>query len=675
MKNINVILTVGASVLLTFSGFAEVWTATSGTIPDLDGKQFEGEVTGDIVNADNDNNILLGARYGTNHFVKVNIAGEDFFPAAQATYAGGYTEDYFISGNNVNLTGARALTANRTVQALRFNGGHALDLGGNTLTLESGGLMLGGNGTINNGTIITGSGRNLWVGGANNSLTVNAAITGSGGLDFQAAGGLTLGGANTFTGDVWLRGGALNLNSATALGSGTGNINYTTGNDKTISFDTDTVITRNIIEKGGQISFNTKGHTVELSGWSHNGGNLNLQGNGTMIWGGVTSGTIGYLYHYGGELRITGTTMFASGVNLQNSSGTASAPLLNIRDNGWFQISGAAQVSSITVNIDDNGKFIAGSTGLTNRTVWTQSGGLVSTGGVTVSNTSTMTQSGGLFELGSSLSFSQNSAYLFTGGTLTTTSISAYPNIQLAVSSTMKLDGGVIKTSDKSINLQATSNSSIGTLLIGADGAKFDVQAGLTVAVLNLSLQHDATVSGRDGGIVKDGDGLLIFNSTATYVGTGTHTFNGNIMVNSGTFQLGDSGANTSQWTFALAADGTINKIFTAAGAVTNLYGTINIDLANFSASGSENLTWDLFVGDDSAYHFNNRFALFGDGWTSIGTDQWQYDVIADTTWFTFDRDSGVLSGFGVIPEPSTVFLFGAGAALLALTVWRRAKN
>jgi hypothetical protein len=664
MKINQVFLIVSATLniwLSTISGFAQspVWTATSGTIPDLTGKSYT-NAGSDIINADSDNNILIGAQYGTNDFVKVDINSDDN-PVARATYVTGSPEN-FISGNNVNLGGDRVLDADRTVQTLRFDGGHTLDLGGHTLTLESGGLMLNGPATISNGAIITGSGRNLWVGGGN-GLTVSAAITGSGGLDFQTNNTLTLSGENTFTGDVWLRSPTLNLNSTTALGTGTSMVHLiNNGAEHTINFGTDITITRDITDSGGTTVLNTSGHTVELAGdWSHNTatgvsgqgqGNLGIKGAGTLIFSGYSVARWGSTELYGGEWRITGTHASSGGdygmnIRVYGSDNTT----LTISGNGWLKSEvGETKFqenagTDLTVNITENGKL--------------------STNQLTINSRTTLNQRGGLVASGNTFMAAQTT-YTLTGGTL-----SPRGEFRLGTNSKLKLDGGVIATSTADISIVANTSTAYGSVLVGAGGANFDVGAGRTVEVKNINMLHDAAVSGRDGGIVKTGGGLLRIISFADHV-TGTHTFSGNIMVHSGTFQLGTAENNpsvgTTQWTFALDAAGDINKIITAAGATTLMWGKINLDLADFSASGSENKTWDLLDGAGT-YSFNNRFALVGAGtdWISIGDNQWKYSV-TDNTWFTFDRASGVLSGFGVIPEPSTVFLLGAGAALLALT-------
>lgn len=141
--------------------------------------------------------------------------------------------------NGAALTGA--LAGNTAIDSMRFNfnTSSTLDLGTNTLTLNSGGLIntsaistSTNTTTISNGNLTSGSGTVYVYQNAAGPLTISANITNNGatptGLTVSKTGGttavFTLSGNNTYTGDTNLLTGQTTLGSATAL-AGQGNMN------------------------------------------------------------------------------------------------------------------------------------------------------------------------------------------------------------------------------------------------------------------------------------------------------------------------------------------------------------------------------------------------------------------------------------------------------------------
>ncbi len=164
------------------------------------------------------------------------------------TYADGAFVQFLdgASTSTINLTTALApggITISNNSLAYTFNGsgkiGGAISLnkqGAGTLVLDNSGVNdFTGGVAIGGGTLQVGnndSGGNIPTGAVSDSgtlafnhsdnLTVNNAISGTGGFTQQGAGTiLSLGGANTFTGSVLVTNGStLKLGSSTALGSG-----------------------------------------------------------------------------------------------------------------------------------------------------------------------------------------------------------------------------------------------------------------------------------------------------------------------------------------------------------------------------------------------------------------------------------------------------------------------
>jgi autotransporter-associated beta strand protein len=151
---------------------------------------------------------------------------------------------------NYNATASTTLTSGFSVNTLKFAPGstasQVIDLGGGTLTLEGGGLLITGtaNGTaISNGTLTAGNGSGTYdlivhqfsnAGGLangqqNNTPSITAAIANNGAnpvnLVKNGSGSLMLRVNNTYTGDTYINTGNLVLGSGTTAGA-LGNGNY-----------------------------------------------------------------------------------------------------------------------------------------------------------------------------------------------------------------------------------------------------------------------------------------------------------------------------------------------------------------------------------------------------------------------------------------------------------------
>ncbi|QIF00993.1 autotransporter-associated beta strand repeat-containing protein [Roseimicrobium sp. ORNL1] len=162
--------------------------------------------------------------------------------SATALVAGDYS--VLTSGSNptqnvkVSATPGAALASNTEINSLNIQQASAttLDLGGNTLRVESGGIIVSGafNATINNGTLTAGNGANTagelifhTVGPVANPVDVNAVIADNGTgvvtLVKTGVGLLDLSGVtNTYTGRTYINGGTLRISSDANLGTAPG---------------------------------------------------------------------------------------------------------------------------------------------------------------------------------------------------------------------------------------------------------------------------------------------------------------------------------------------------------------------------------------------------------------------------------------------------------------------
>ena len=129
---------------------------------------------------------------------------------------------------NVSVS-AVTLTADATVNALRFTGGSSNIGAGKTLTVASGGIFFNGSGTLGAsgsaaaGTIGFGAAEGALSVHAVNASVIGARLIGSGGLSKIQSGTLTFTGANAYSGDTHVGGGMLRVGDGTSgstLGSG-----------------------------------------------------------------------------------------------------------------------------------------------------------------------------------------------------------------------------------------------------------------------------------------------------------------------------------------------------------------------------------------------------------------------------------------------------------------------
>ena len=118
------------------------------------------------------------------------------------------------STDHVKTTAAQnTLTGDTTIKSLAVTGAYNNDLGGNTLDIDSGGLLkIAGAYDMSNGSLTAGGGQ-IFLLNLADSMTVSANIVGSS-LDVATRGAITLSGNNTFGGDLYVSAGTLTLSAA-----------------------------------------------------------------------------------------------------------------------------------------------------------------------------------------------------------------------------------------------------------------------------------------------------------------------------------------------------------------------------------------------------------------------------------------------------------------------------
>lgn len=135
-----------------------------------------------------------------------------------------------VATNVVNVTSAQTLNSNKTVHALRLTQTLSFTSGTTTLTLGSGGLIMGDTsigsptvrGVLNFGSVPA------FIGAyhTGSQATIHSVITGSGGVTFMGTSQtVNLTGSNTFTGGLFINGGTVNLSSPNAANNNDTTVN------------------------------------------------------------------------------------------------------------------------------------------------------------------------------------------------------------------------------------------------------------------------------------------------------------------------------------------------------------------------------------------------------------------------------------------------------------------
>jgi autotransporter-associated beta strand protein len=240
----------------------------------------------------------------------------------------GYTDDTVGVGVHANLTGGMTLGADSNAATVRFATGANLDLGGNTLTVDEGGILIPtavtGAVTISNGTLTSG-----WSSGSGDLMlhnygtgitTISAVISDNAGkvnLVNAGSGTTVLQSNNTYTGETFLNGGVLQISSESQLGAIDGSITRLArvnvgGSNGTNLSGSPLIFTTSGVDGGATGTFNTNGTsggqvtslTLTSGGSGYTSGIYvtNAAAGSAGIWAMLDSGN---LHFDGGTLAVT----------------------------------------------------------------------------------------------------------------------------------------------------------------------------------------------------------------------------------------------------------------------------------------------------------------------------------------------------------------------------------
>ena len=509
-------------------------------------------------------------------------------------------------------------------------GGGALDVSGGMQFFVDGYQLSGGalNLTQSDVPIRVGDGT---AGGVGMTATISSALTGSGGIDKTDLGTLALTGTSNFNGEITVNGGTVAIRNGGSVINAAGEIAKDAGTTGTVTVDgassvwtnssgvlvgigansngTLNVINGgNILQTGGDgiVGYGATGTaTVDGAGskWINSGATSAIQvgwgsGNGTLsiINGGSVSDTFGQIGYSGTGAGSGGTvTVDGAGSTWTNSSN------LNVGayGNATLNITNSGSVSSATAVVGN---------------------GTGANGTVTIDSAGSWTNSG-VLKLGQGGSGTLNlNGAVGARGVLQTQSITKGQG-----TAAVNFDGGILRAA--SFNSDLLGNFAAGDVTINAGGAFIDSNGG--------SGSLSAPLGGV-GALTKQGAGSLTL--------TGTNTYAGGTVIESGTLQVvgtGTLGATTGALSVANGATLDLGGTSQTVGALWGAGNITSTVLGNLSLLTVDQATNTIFSG------------IIGDGFDSVagGTAQVGLSV----------RGGGVLTLSGVNSYTGPTTIFGGG--------------
>ena len=417
---------------------------------------------------------------------------------------------YDTGSGTLAIGGSNALTINRTTINGNANTGIEMDPGAGALTigvpvnmgewqqwLNNSDSLLTVSGSIANGGFL------LTLAGSGNT-TISGVLSGSGGLTKSGAGTLTLSGNNTYSGGTTVSGGTLQANSSSALGSGAVNINpggtlgFANGslpNMLTGSGTVSLVPTSAYGALNGDLSTFAGTVNVDTSlDYANLGAGSNV-GSAAAKWVITGSGTSYYFYPSGPGITV----------QLGQLSG-------NGRLGGyWSGATSTWQIGGLNTNSTFSGVIQNGGGGGAVSVIKVGGGSLTLTGSNTYSGPTTV-----------------------DGGAL---AISAADNLgNSAATNTIGLDGGTLESTDGAYDLgtsRAITLTGAGTIQTDAGTLTISGSVNIWAHLLTVTGSGDTSITGSiagAGGLTKAGDGTLILSGSDTYSG-GTITDSGDLYV------------------------------------------------------------------------------------------------------------------------------------------------
>ncbi|HEX8323555.1 MAG TPA: autotransporter-associated beta strand repeat-containing protein, partial [Tepidisphaeraceae bacterium] len=588
------------------------------------------------VGANNTNNTYSGVLSGTGSSLTKTGTGALALGGAN-TFTGGI----MLSAGTLNLNHAAAVgTGGLTIAAgstIDNTSGGAITLN-NNLQTWSGSFAYGGTDdlTLGTGAITIGGSRTITTNGSA-TLTVNGVVTGAIALTKAGAGRLTLSGANTYSGGTTLSAGTLNINHASALGTGTFAVNG--GTIDNTSGAAITLTANNAQTWGGDFTFaGTNALNLGAGAITLSAARQVTVTAGTLTAGGAVAGAFGLTKAGTGTLVLQGSSTYSGGTTV-NAGTLQVGNGINPGSNPYAN----TMLGTGAVVINSGGTL----------SFYTQGGG----GTVYVNNFANN------FTLNGNATLANFEGTNSLNGTVTITGTgnaiqAAYPNKHLIIGGTLTGSGAVTLTNLANglgpgvVRINSTNNTGYtGTITLNETtnrGVNFVI--GSNTALVNATVAISGTFSGT-GSNFNFGSSALIFASGVTAPTIGMVTGSGSVILETqdGTalpVALTVGGNNTSGTFSGVFSDGGIGGSLTMNGT-----GALTLTGANTHAGGTTLTAGTLNIGHASAVG-TGTFAINGG---TINNTSGSAITLANNnaqTWggnFTFTGTSDLNLGTGAV--------------------------
>ncbi len=491
------------------------------------------------------------------------------------------------------------------------------------------------NATPGNGLVITGADSMIRV-DPGMQATINAVISGAGGLDKSDAGTLVLGGSNTYTGGTLVHGGVLSVSADDNLGAAGTRVTLDGGSLSVTGtgFNT-TARAFTLGANGGSLDIADAGNTFNLAQTIDGSGGLTKLGAGTLVLGGantyaggtnVQSGMLSVsadqnLGAAAGGLTLNGTTLQVTGTTFNSTA--RSVTLVN---GGSLDIVDAGNTLNFTQTVTGNGgltKLGAGTLVLSGTN--TYSGGTAVQGGMlSVSADQNLGAAAGGLTLngttlqvtGTAFNTTARSVTLVNGGSIDIVDAGNALDVTQAVTG----NGGLTKLGAGTLALSGvnsyTGGTSVqgGTLSVAADNSLGDTAGGVALNGSTLRITGTAfnttarsIMLGANGGSLDIADAGNVFTLAGSLGGSGTFTKLGAGTLIFGTGSNGYAGVTT-------IAEGTV------LGDSTSLQGAIVNDAALVFNQASDGIFAGTIGGNGSVTKSGAGTLVFNDTNTLTGT-------------------------------------------------------